>query len=68
MSRPRKDVKFAHLNGRRPSRPAADSIDGMMEEKSPTKNGHTSKMERPDFDRNQSMDGGWTDDEKVRRS
>jgi len=71
MSKTKKDVRFSHTNGRRSSRPAADNMDGTIDEKrpgSPSKNGHATKSERPGIHRNQSTDAGWTDDDKVRHT
>jgi len=69
MTKGKKDVRFSsHPNGRRPSRPASDAMDGTSDEKSslsPTKGGQTEKSGRPVLHRNQSTDAGWTDDEKV---
>ena len=61
MTKPKKDVKFAHKDARRPSRSSIDNHDA-NDTSSPSRNGQLTK---PEVSRNMSYDGAWTDDDKA---
>lgn len=61
MAKQKKEVKFSNKDGRRPSR-NSDNPDATSDTTSPTRSPTSTK---PQMNRTESLDGNWTDDEKV---
>jgi len=71
MTKPKKEVKFQHRDGRRPSRtadtldpPSSSSPSPSRNHGSPARNG-TTITTKPELKRAESNNEGWTDDEKA---